>query len=103
MTRVELAPKLLGETADYQFDFSSRLAVGETISSATVTATVYSGTDASPSSIINGADSTSGAIVTQSITGGVLGVLYELICAATTSTGQVLQLVGILAIVQDEP
>jgi hypothetical protein len=101
--RADLLPKRIGETKTYVFDFSSDLAVGETISSATVTATVYSGTDASPSSILSGSDSTSGAVVSQNITAGTLGVIYELICAATTSLNQVLQQVGLLAIIPDEP
>lgn len=102
MTRVELPPKLLGETKTYYFDFAGLLASGETISSAAVTATVYSGTDANPSAIISGADSTSGSIVSQNITAGTLGVIYELLCAATTSAGQVLQLCGLLAVIPDE-
>lgn len=101
-TRIELPSKLLGETKTYYFDFASQLAAGETISSATVVATVYSGTDATPSNIISGSDSASGSIVSQLITAGTLGVIYELLCSATTSTGQVLQLCGLLAIVPDE-
>lgn len=93
---------MLGETKTYSFDFAGLLASGETISSATVVATVYSGTDAAPSSIISGSDSTSGSIVSQNITAGTLGVIYELLCTATTSAGQLLQIVGLLAVVPDE-
>lgn len=99
--RIELQGKLLGETVLETFDFTSRLAVAETISTAAVTASVYSGTDASPSSIINGSAAISGQAVTQSITAGVLGVTYELLCTITTSLGQTLQLSAYLPIMPD--
>lgn len=98
-SRVDLAPKLAGETATYQFDFSSWLAVGETISTQSVAASVYSGTDASPSSIISGSASASGAVVSQKITAGTVGVIYQLLCTITTSAGQTLQLAGYLAVI----
>ncbi len=94
-------PKLLGATKTYTFDFTSDLATGETISTQSVTATTYSGTDAVPSSIISGVASTSGAIVSQKITGGVLGTMYELLCQITTSLGQTLQKSAFLAVVPD--
>lgn len=103
MTRVEFPPKLTGSTETYQFDFSSRLAVGETISTQTVTATVYSGTDASPSAIISGSATASGAIVSQKITAGTVGVIYELTCTITTSASQTLLLTAFLAIVPKLP
>lgn len=99
--RVELAPKLSGVTQTYQFDFSSLLAVGETISTQSVAATVYSGTDASPSSIISGSATASGAVVSQKITAGTVGVIYKLVCTITTSASQTLQLAGYLALVPD--
>jgi len=102
LDRADLPAKLLGETKTYTFDFTSALAVGETISTKTVTATVYSGTDASPSSVVSGSATSSGAVVSQLITGGTLGVLYELLCTITTSASQTLQQVGFLAIIPDE-
>lgn len=102
-TRQELPPKLLGEVVDVTFDFSSRLGVSETISTKSVAASVLSGVDASPSAIISGAASSSGAIVTQRLTGGVLGVLYELLATVTTSAGQTLQIAAYLAIAPDLP
>jgi hypothetical protein len=103
LSRADLPPKYVGETKDYEFDFVSELAEGETISSATVSASVYSGTDATPSNIISGADSTSGTIVTQRITGGVLGVIYILLCEAVTSAGQTLRMYGLLTVVPTVP
>lgn len=100
--RVELSAKLLGETVTETFDFSSRMGVGETISSAGVSASVFSGTDSSPSSILNGAAAISGQTITQSLTGGVLGVLYLLVATATTSLGQLLQLSAYLPVAPNE-
>lgn len=99
MTRADLEPKLQGETKVYQFDFTSQLAEGETVSTQVVEAAVYSGIDASPSSIISGVASASGALVSQEITAGVEGVIYEVTCTITTSDGQTLQQAGYLAIV----
>jgi hypothetical protein len=80
------------------FDFAQSLAVGETISSQSVTAVVYSGTDASPSSIISGAATSSGSQVTQTITGGVVGVTYVLACVITTSASKTFVLDGYLTV-----
>lgn len=81
------------------FDFAQDLAVGETVSSASTAATVYSGTDASPSSVISGASVAAGKQVKQLTVGGVLGVTYYIVCTATTSLGQVLTRSGYLVIV----
>ena len=93
-----LDPKLVGETVTAQFDFASRLGT-ETISTQVVTAAVYSGTDASPSSIISGSASSSGSIVSQKITAGTEGVVYKLLCTITTSGGQTLLMSAFLAVV----
>lgn len=102
MSRVTFDAKLLGETQSLVFDFISRLAVGETISTQAVTATTYSGTDASPSAIISGSATASGTQVTQKVTGGTLGVTYLLLCVITTSAGQTLELSGFLTVVPDQ-
>lgn len=85
------------------FDFTSKLAAGETISTKVVTATVLSGVDPTPSAIVNGAATSSGSIVTQSITAGVLGVFYLLVCKITTSLSQTLSLGGVLLVEPDGP
>jgi hypothetical protein len=101
MSRITLEGKLTSETVSTVFDFISRLAVGETISTQVVTASVYSGTDAAPSAIVSGSATASGTQVTQKITAGVLGVMYKLLCTITTSAGQTLSLSAFLAIVPD--
>jgi len=105
MSRSDLPAILSGVVKTYTFDFSDELAIGETISTQAVTATVYSGTDASPSSLISGSASASGAVVSQNITTvsvGVVGVIYELLCSITTSASQTLKKIGLLAFIPDE-
>jgi hypothetical protein len=96
MNRLIFLPKRQGETPNYEFDFLSSLAIGETISTQVVTAEVFTGVDPSPPSIIGGSASASGSIVSQKITAGVVGVVYNLVCTITTSTGQTLQLAAFL-------
>lgn len=91
--------KKVGEIAPTTFDFTASMAVSETISTQSVAASVYSGTDANPSAIISGAASASGKIVSQTLTGGVSGVIYQLLCTITTSLGKTLQMSSYLSVV----
>lgn len=102
-TRPQLPAKFVGETQIYQFDFAGQLIETETISSQTVTCATYSGTDVSPQLLVSGSASASSSVVSQMITGGVLGVLYELTCTIVTSLSQTLQQKGYLAVVQGLP
>lgn len=97
--RVVFPTKTVGESATLAFPFASRLGVGVTISTKVVTCTVYSGVDAAPANVISGAAGSSGSDVTQKVTGGVLGVIYYLLCTITTSDSQTLELAGFLAVV----
>lgn len=103
MTESLLRPKLAGETATYTFDFTSSLGASETLLTQSVTAAVYSGTDASPSSIVSGGASAAAGVVSQKLTGGLAGVLYQLLCLVTTSLGQTLELSAVLAVVPALP
>ena len=100
--RITLDPKLVGETVTETFDFTSRLAASETLSSPVVTAAVYSGTDATPSAVISGSASVSGQKVTQKVTAGTSGVVYLLTCTVSTSTSQTLLLEAFLAVVPNQ-
>lgn len=82
--------KVIAEDLLLDFDFLAELNEGETILDKTVTATVYSGTDATPSAIISGAATLDGSVVTQKVIDGLLGVQYLLSCAVTTTLGQTL-------------
>jgi len=99
MSLTTFPSKVNAETVTETFDFQSRLALAETLSTASVVATVYSGTDASPSAVISGSATISGAQVKQKVTGGIEGNLYTLTCTVTTSGGQTLIVAGTLAIV----
>lgn len=101
--RTILLPKKQGETVTRPFDFISRLGAGEVLTSAIVLASVYSGTDSNPSAIIYGGASVLGTIVYQGITGGVTGVIYELLCKVTTSLGQTLEMAAFWVVEPDLP
>jgi len=104
MNRVVLPGKRAGETLLLtQFNFLSLLQISETISTAVFTSSVYSGVDPSPSSVISGSATVATPAPTQLVTGGILGVIYEILCTVTTSLGQTLELCGYLAIITDVP
>jgi len=96
-----LLAKTPSTTQKVVFDFISQLAVGETISTQSVAATVWSGVDSNPSAIVSGAATSSGTKVTQAITGGNAGTIYKLVCTITTSASQTLQILGYLPVVGD--
>jgi hypothetical protein len=73
------------------FDFTPYLGVA-TIGTQTVTATVYQGTDATPSAVLSGSPTESAGVVTQKMTGGTPGTDYKLACKATLSDNRVLVL-----------
>lgn len=98
MAHMILESKLTGETLLEPFDFAARLAVGETLSAASTTPTVHSGTDTTPGGVVV-SSTISGTKVSVKVTGGVLGVTYLLTCQASTSLGQILQLTAFLVIV----
>lgn len=102
-SRQDFSPKLQGKTILLPFEFVSDLAPTETISTQSVTCTVWSGIDANPSAMISGSASASGTVVTQKITAGVVGVVYYLLCTITTSLGQTLQSAGFLAVITNVP
>lgn len=99
MTLIVLPSKAVGETLPVTFNFLDLLAFGESITGATVAATVFSGTDASPSDVLSGLPVTSTVDAVQVVTGGVAGVIYELTCTVTTSDSNVLTKSARLAVI----
>ncbi len=91
------------EKRTLSWDFKNDVPTGVTISSGTVTATVKSGTDASPSDIVSGAATVSGTKVLQLIdaTAAVEGVEYYLEWQATLSDGQIFEELSTLKV--DDP
>ena len=96
--RIILDPKPAAVTRNEIFPFISGLAVGETITTANCFASVYTGTDPSPQSIVNGPATINGTSVIQSFTDGIEGNIYEVACLITTSLGQSLSLAAYYAI-----
>jgi hypothetical protein len=84
-------------------DFSSYMGAGETISGVSANCVVWSGTDASPTSVLSGAPAAVGNVVKQLVTGGVAGVIYLVQLVATTSVGQILTIGGYLSVVAAQP
>lgn len=95
----QLPSKRPGESAPVTFDFTGSLVNSETISSQSVVVSVYSGVDANPAGMLSGAATASGKIVSQQITSGVSGVIYQLQCTITTSLSKILQQSSYLAVV----
>lgn len=85
------------EAITVTFDFSFLAA---SITSATVTASQYSGNaDANPSAIVSGPTQISGAKALQKIVAGVAGTYYELTCQVTGADGNIYVLKEVLPIV----
>ena len=95
-----LASKSTSSVIKIPFDFISLLAPGDVLGSThSVVVTVYSGIDFTPSVLLSGVTSKSGTVVTQTITGGLVGVIYTLVCSCNTVVGSTLIKVARLAIV----
>ena len=95
-----LLPKYVGETDSVSFDFTDSLDTGETLAFSSVAATVWDGTDSSPSAIISGSSVISTVYVIQKVTAGTANVWYLLLCTATTSLGRTLQSSALLPVVR---
>ena len=73
------------ETVPIIFNFLGKLQYGETITAAGATCTLWTGTDSNPSAMLSGTPIATPTIVTQNITGGIVGNIYILTCAVTAS------------------
>lgn len=97
-----LKSKSPDSTIIVDFEFLSDLALTEELTSGeVVTVEVYSGTDLTPSALLDGTADILGTKVRQSITGGTVGNVYTLICSVDTSLGSTLIKSAKLAIVAD--
>lgn len=90
--------KVTTENEQFTFDYSPVMASPETISSATCTVTVVSGTDSNPSAILVGSPVISGLQVAQRIYNGLDGVIYRLNMTATTSLSNVYTIIADLQV-----
>lgn len=101
MSRSVQPAKSADATLLYQWDFTSLLQPSETISNAFFSVSVYSGDDDFPSDILSGSPSISGSVVSQLITGGVLGTVYSVDCNALTSLSQDIIISSFVSIIPD--
>lgn len=104
MTATAFDPKRPGESEAFAFDFTRRMAAGDTITAATVSV-VRAGdaSEAAVSGMAVGAASidTDAHTVTQVIAGGDDGEEYTVICVATTFAGYLLHMCRDLAVTRD--
>lgn len=75
-----LEPKDTGEKYAIEFQYTGVLSA---ITSASVTAQLLAGTDATPDDLLDGDPQISGASVFQRVKAGVSGCTYKLRCTAT--------------------
>lgn len=69
-----------------------------------VLASVYTGVDPTPAAILAGSAALAGTTqIRQLVTGGVVGVVYELLCKITTTFAQTVEQAGYLAVIPDLP
>lgn len=87
------SPKDPDEVEFFALDFTSRLATGETIASATSEIVVLKGVDAGAGSMCSTIVITAG-VVKVKVSAGLDGNVYLITLAAVTSTGQTLELAG---------
>jgi len=85
--RVEFLPLVLGENRPLVFDFTNDLQVGETITSGTLDVTTYSGTDATPSTLLQGSATVASPKVSQNAKPTIAGVVYNVLGSAVTDLG----------------
>lgn len=90
MSLQTLPSKFVGETVDIDFDMLSRLEVGQTIATAAVNISVFSGTDPNPTSMLSGVATISGTMIRQRVMGGLPGVIYMVWASARTNNGEIL-------------
>lgn len=87
------------DTQPFTIDFLNDLPTGELVVAATVTLTVFQGTDANPSVHIIGtvpSAITSGRFVSQILQGLIAGNIYSLNMIATTTSGYTIELYALL-------
>lgn len=93
------------ESVTCNIPFSDLLGVGETIVSLSVTISVFSGTDPSPSSVLSGVPTTdsTNTIAIFTLTAGVSGVTYIISVLVTGSSSNVAMKQGYLTIIPTDP
>jgi len=94
--------KLVGETVTMYFNFSDQAPFGETLSTPVCTSVVISGTDDAPEDMIFGAAVIEDTYVSQQVTLGLPGVIYNIICTVQGESSHVYQVKTCLAVLNNE-
>lgn len=103
MNQIIFNAKAVGELQAYTVNFSDRLQNGEGINGATVTSSVFSGTDPTPANMISGiATYDAYGNVTQNLTGGVVGCVYNIVFLITGTNSHNYIKVGQLAVIAND-
>lgn len=103
MSRVLIAPQVVGEVRVENIDFTPDMVAGQVAGVPTVSTVVYSGVDPAPP-VFTVTNSVNPYIANVTQTGGVLGVIYQVkIRMPTTVPIAVLVKTYYLAIIPDAP
>jgi hypothetical protein len=86
------------EILAYGMDFTNLLVSGETIATATVVVSTYTGTDASPTDMYYASADIASAVVTRALQGGLNGVTYRVLFTVVTSVGRIYAAAGYLPV-----
>lgn len=102
MNQLIFPAKAVGETQPYVVNFSDRLQFGESINGAAVSISVFSGTDNNPNGLLSGS-ATYDAFgnVTQVLTAGLAGVIYNVAFTVTGTASHNYVKVGQLAVISN--
>lgn len=95
-------PKRVVDLITLSFDFTSDLIVGETISTAVASATVFTGSDPSPGDVLYQLTTIIGDMCTQKMWKGLSGVVYDVLMTIVTNTGRTVEQVVRVAIRPDD-
>ena len=99
MNRITWEAKYADSTKSYVFDFTSQLGIGETISTAVLSAASFSA--ASGATITLGTRVISGPRVSVPVSAGTEGAVFLVRCEITTSDGQTLVQVAYLPVIPE--
>lgn len=80
------------------FDFTIEAVAGSILSAPTIAKSVISGTDPAAVSLTVGAPSVSGLQAQALVSGGLDGVVYQLVCTVNADNGEVHQILASLAV-----
>lgn len=89
---------LVGDNRPVEFDFTDDLQAGETLASGTIECTVYQGTDANPTAVMQGSAAVATPVLSQNAAPTLEGNVYQLLALGTTSLGNVYAKAGLLAV-----